>query len=210
MGKLTLNFIGGKQATQYCFLMSAFIRNLVDHSVIMFISDITVSDDNSSIQSSPWQREHTWKQSSPRRNLAKEMTFFFWRRKHFRISFARSTKRCRRPHSVQDDAVPVLTGSERTSELNASCNNSEKKKHKVRTPLLSIAQMLVEKAATAAAATTTMPSRADAVVSPRKRFLREMERTPFNADGSQKRSRNKTAVVQKIDSPVSFVVSLYS
>ncbi|KAI5635882.1 protein hairless [Phthorimaea operculella] len=39
----------------------------------------TVSDDNSSIQSSPWQRDHCWKQAAPRRNLSKELAMYYCR-----------------------------------------------------------------------------------------------------------------------------------
>lgn len=39
----------------------------------------TVSDDNSSIQSSPWQRDHSWKQARPRRNISKEMCIYYYR-----------------------------------------------------------------------------------------------------------------------------------
>lgn len=37
------------------------------------------SDDNSSVQSSPWQRDHCWKQTQPRHNISKEMVLFFHR-----------------------------------------------------------------------------------------------------------------------------------
>ncbi|CAG9807035.1 unnamed protein product [Chironomus riparius] len=40
-------------------------------------TSLSYSDDNSSIQSSPWQRDHCWKQSRPRPNISKEMTFFY-------------------------------------------------------------------------------------------------------------------------------------
>lgn len=40
---------------------------------------ITVSDDNSSIQSSPWQRDHSWKQLSPRKNISKDLNLYYHR-----------------------------------------------------------------------------------------------------------------------------------
>lgn len=40
---------------------------------------LAVSDDNSSIQSSPWQRDHCWKQANPRRSISKEMSLYFYR-----------------------------------------------------------------------------------------------------------------------------------
>lgn len=44
------------------------------------------SDDNSSIQSSPWQRDHCWKQTQPRHNISKEMLLFFYRPERLRLS----------------------------------------------------------------------------------------------------------------------------
>lgn len=45
-------------------------------------TSLSFSDDNSSIQSSPWQRDHCWKQTAPRRNISKEMCFYFFRSSH--------------------------------------------------------------------------------------------------------------------------------
>lgn len=42
-------------------------------------TSLSVSDDNSSIQSSPWQRDHCWKQAAPRRNLSKELAMYYCR-----------------------------------------------------------------------------------------------------------------------------------
>lgn len=44
------------------------------------------SDDNSSIQSSPWQRDHCWKQTQPRHNISKEMVLFFHRPERLRLT----------------------------------------------------------------------------------------------------------------------------
>lgn len=140
-----------------------------------------MSDDNSSIQSSPWQRDHSWKQSSPRRNQSKEMVFYFWRPKHKRSNC--KLLKSRRPYDVR---------VERTSkDLTSSIKKS------VRASLLVIVQNLLDKS-------TTTTTRADMVVSPRKRFLREMEKDKVQVeDGCQKRSRNKTPQTQtKIGSPI--------
>ncbi|XP_053613637.1 uncharacterized protein LOC128677075 [Plodia interpunctella] len=40
---------------------------------------LSVSDDNSSVQSSPWQRDHCWKQATPRRHLSKELAMYYCR-----------------------------------------------------------------------------------------------------------------------------------
>lgn len=47
--------------------------------LFLYVAFIIDSDDNSSIQSSPWQRDHCWKQSRPRHNISKEMAFFYSR-----------------------------------------------------------------------------------------------------------------------------------
>ncbi|RZB40179.1 uncharacterized protein BDFB_007010, partial [Asbolus verrucosus] len=145
-------------------------------------SSTSLSDDNSSIQSSPWQRDHSWKQPSPRRNQSKEMAFFFWRPKHKRSG--RRSRRHRRPYSAPADEVSC---SERTPK-DSACRSRG-----ARPSLLAVVQALLDRTAGAAA-------RADVVVSPRKRFLREMEKDKVQVeDGCQKRSRSKPA---KVGSPV--------
>uniref|UniRef100_A0A182T8K3 Hairless n=1 Tax=Anopheles maculatus TaxID=74869 RepID=A0A182T8K3_9DIPT len=42
-------------------------------------TSLSFSDDNSSIQSSPWQRDHCWKQSNPRPNISKELSLYYFR-----------------------------------------------------------------------------------------------------------------------------------
>ncbi|GBP89379.1 Protein hairless [Eumeta japonica] len=42
-------------------------------------ASLSVSDDNSSIQSSPWQRDHCWKQNNPRKNISKELAMYYCR-----------------------------------------------------------------------------------------------------------------------------------
>lgn len=52
-----------------------------------YLNDLFLdSDDNSSIQSSPWQRDHCWKQTQPRHNISKEMILFFYRPERLRLS----------------------------------------------------------------------------------------------------------------------------
>lgn len=75
----------------------------MNHFIIRF-PFVSVSDDNSSIQSSPWQRDHCWKQPSPRRNISKELSLYYCRpapivlhSKCLRISKLKS----RRPHDTK-------------------------------------------------------------------------------------------------------------
>lgn len=62
-----------------------------------------VSDDNSSIQSSPWQRDQPWKQTRPRRGISKELSLYYQRPRHnvlnSRARQAAMRKR-RRPYEV--------------------------------------------------------------------------------------------------------------
>lgn len=129
-----------------------------------------VSDDNSSIQSSPWQRDHSWKQTTPRRNLSKEMSFYYWRprgtigvlrnnhqQQQQQQQKKKKSKKCRRPYSSTPEPQTDVRNSGRTKV----CNNHVNKK---KPSLVVIVQSLSEK--NAAAGT---PPRAEVVVSPRKR-----------------------------------------
>lgn len=57
---------------------------------MQFLLFSTVSDDNSSIQSSPWQRDHNWKQLSPHKNISSDLTFHYYR--PFAIILSESSK----------------------------------------------------------------------------------------------------------------------
>ncbi|KAK4884020.1 hypothetical protein RN001_000291 [Aquatica leii] len=160
-------------------------------------TSLSVSDDNSSIQSSPWQRDHSWKQTTPRRNLSKEMAFYYCHRRNVRVW--RKCKNRRRPYAIIPvDNTFLVVKTERNSVCNKVTN-----KVRVRPPVLSIVQMLVDKSV------SNTPPRPEVVVSPRKRFLREMEKDKVQVDDAcQKRSRNKTQssgtppVTIKVESPI--------
>uniref|UniRef100_A0A1B0G4R8 Protein hairless n=1 Tax=Glossina morsitans morsitans TaxID=37546 RepID=A0A1B0G4R8_GLOMM len=65
-----------------------------------------VSDDNSSIQSSPWQRDHCWKQVTPRKNASKEMSLFYQRPAFQQLTaqaLCRARKKRRKPYD------PIVT-----------------------------------------------------------------------------------------------------
>jgi len=55
---------------------------LVCFSTVLYFGFFTVSDDNSSIQSSPWQRDQPWKQTRPRRGISKELSLYYQRPRH--------------------------------------------------------------------------------------------------------------------------------
>ncbi|CAH0552225.1 unnamed protein product [Brassicogethes aeneus] len=146
-------------------------------------TSLSVSDDNSSVQSSPWQRDHSWKQTSPRRNQSKEMTMWFWRAPGGRRGRrGRRSRKRRRPYSTEPEA--------------AACEGRAGNRATARPPkepmargahLLIIVQNLSEKISR-----TSTPPRSETVVSPRKRFLREMEKDRSQPDdGCLKRSRSR-------------------
>ncbi|KFB52382.1 AGAP004344-PA-like protein [Anopheles sinensis] len=83
-------------------------------------TSLSFSDDNSSIQSSPWQRDHCWKQANPRANISKELALYYFRPPNVRFRLARDTRarlrrKRRRPYEAtlpaevkQTDSGPVL------------------------------------------------------------------------------------------------------
>lgn len=66
-------------ASLSCKRSKHFYKKLEFLSKKTFFPPHTDSDDNSSIQSSPWQRDHCWKQTSPQHNISKEMSLYFCR-----------------------------------------------------------------------------------------------------------------------------------
>lgn len=164
-------------------------------------ASLSVSDDNSSVQSSPWQRDHSWKQATPRRNQSKEMTFSYYHLKKFPIW--RTCKNRRRPYAISAVDKTYLTIKSERTEQNSVCNKVTNKLRE-RSSLMTVIQMLIDKSA------SSTPPRSEMVVSPRKRFLREMEKDKLQLDDAcQKRSRNKSAVsgsvppvTIKVESPV--------
>lgn len=129
-------------------------------------ASLSVSDDNSSIQSSPWQRDHCWKQATPRSNISKQKEFFFVSHKRTNGTSLRSKCLRRKPF--------VSTISKETA--------NEKALPKARRlPLGRILQSLWERVMT----TAVKPD--FGIVSPRKRILRELER--FTLEEATKRQR---------------------
>lgn len=161
---------------------------------------LIVSDDNSSVQSSPWQRDHSWKQTNPKRNLSKELCFFFRRNKWDKLPSRRNPRRLSFTN-LKDSKCNNLSGNNSNKKFSVN-NNNNNNNNKKKLSLMSIVQMLNDKVASsstsATMATTTMvtttPNRLENVVSPRKRFLREMESNCKLQldDFNQKRIKNKS------------------
>lgn len=145
-------------------------------------ASLSISDDNSSIQSSPWQRDHFWKQTNPRRNMSKGMSFYFWHSKN--TPRPPRSKKTRRPYSLEPERETSNSAcGDQKTELK-KCNKFEN--YKKRRSLLSVVQDLIDKNV------SKSPPRIETVVSPRKRFLREMEKDKNSLEDSNlKRSKNK-------------------
>lgn len=70
---------------------------------------IIVSDDSSSVQSSPWQRDHCWKQPNPRPNLGRDLEFYFVRFNRQPIySYEALKLKRRRPFDLDTIMEPLL------------------------------------------------------------------------------------------------------
>lgn len=132
-------------------------------------TSLSVSDDNSSIQSSPWQRDHCWKQNSPRHNINKDLEFFF--------------KYSMRACKMRFTSV-IVRNKRRQPADNTCVHESSLERVTVRTcvrpPLETIVQSLWERVINI----KTEPG----IVSPRKRILRELERVSLE-ESNKRRAR---------------------
>ncbi|XP_074103731.1 transcriptional corepressor hairless [Cotesia typhae] len=130
-----------------------------------------LSDDNSSIQSSPWQRDHCWKQSCPRRSTSTEFDFYY--RRDPRIHLLRSSHFLVRKYRRPLDLTPLQF----TLQVNATHTKSIKIKNTDATG--KSLSFIIDKL-----------SRLDPnVVSPRKRILRELEKVTLEDLASKRRAK---------------------
>ncbi|KAJ9589900.1 hypothetical protein L9F63_016961 [Diploptera punctata] len=142
-------------------------------------TSLSVSDDNSSVQSSPWQRDHCWKQSNPRHNISKEMTFVMQPLRHMlyirNLQVIRKKRRC--PYDPTEvNAISINNmNNGKLARVKRECTNPAR--------LSVIVQTLWEK----------VHSRMDpSIISPRKRILRELERVTLEDSPNSKRQRART------------------
>ncbi|XP_014217023.1 pollen-specific leucine-rich repeat extensin-like protein 1 isoform X2 [Copidosoma floridanum] len=149
-------------------------------------SSASLSDDNSSIQSSPWQRDHCWKQTSPRRNISTEFNFYYRRNPKARLSV--------HPRLIARKRRQPLDTSSSLALLQESAANRQKSKQQSQlpqpppivrklnggtTPPNKSLNIIIEKLA------RLLESN---VVSPRKRILRELERVSLEDQASKRRA----------------------
>ncbi|XP_011647296.1 uncharacterized protein LOC105433605 [Pogonomyrmex barbatus] len=138
-------------------------------------TSLSVSDDNSSVQSSPWQRDHCWKQTHPRRRITTEFNFYYRRNPKTRLcAHPRLIARKRRRPLDSTTAIPVPESTAyptRTSrKLNGTSSSSSSGK---------VLTLIIDKLAR-----LLDPN----VVSPRKRILRELERVSLEDQASKRRA----------------------
>ncbi|XP_008204857.1 protein hairless isoform X2 [Nasonia vitripennis] len=180
-------------------------------------ASLSVSDDNSSIQSSPWQRDHCWKQTSPRRNISTEFNFYYRRNPKTRLSaHPRLIARKRRQ--------PLDTCSSLTQLQESLANHQQQKQPQ---PQSSTATLANARKLNGAAAAAVPPNKSLSiiidklarlldpnVVSPRKRILRELERVSLEDQASKRRATPpqpaNTPQSNETPAPVSKQLSSYS
>ncbi|XP_077301182.1 transcriptional corepressor hairless [Arctopsyche grandis] len=104
---------------------------------------LSVSDDNSSIQSSPWQRDHCWKQSTPQRGLSKELTGLYLRPVELPpalLMMPSARRKRRRPFDVTlvtlPNGLPVHTSNGTGSHSPENCSDEVDNGRKVNSPAL--------------------------------------------------------------------------
>lgn len=165
----------------------------------MYCILFSVSDDNSSVQSSPWQRDHYWKQTHPRRRITTEFNFYYHRNPKNRLCAHPRLimRKRRRPLDsttavlVTESTVALPTRSSR--KLNGTSSSG------------TVLSLIIDKLAR-----LLDPN----VVSPRKRILRELERVSLEDQASKRRATPQPTTVCTMSSapptPSSKQLSSYS
>ncbi|EZA60669.1 hypothetical protein DMN91_007647 [Ooceraea biroi] len=136
-------------------------------------TSLSVSDDNSSVQSSPWQRDHCWKQTHPRRRITTEFNFYY--RRNPKIPLCVHPRLIARKRRRPLDSTTAVLVSESTviyptrasRKLNGASSSGK------------VLSLIIDKLAR-----LLDPN----VVSPRKRILRELERVSLEDQASKRRA----------------------
>ncbi|XP_066599813.1 uncharacterized protein H [Prorops nasuta] len=133
-------------------------------------TSLSVSDDNSSVQSSPWQRDHCWKQANPRRRTSTEFNFYYHRNSKNRL--------CAHPRLIaKKRRRPLDPNMMLLPEIAANCTKLSRKS--TDTTSGKVLSLIIEKLNR-----LLDPN----VVSPRKRILRELERVSLEDQASKRRA----------------------
>ena len=161
---------------------------------------LSVSDDNSSVQLSPWQRDHCWKQMSPRKAASHDMSFFMIplpRAFHVRRTNSLTIKRKRRRPF---DSIEKVINWKSLSNLNGYQQAVKLKNCAIKNGRLNLLiQRLWDYCFKSSESAQSLQKLSPSMFSPRKRILREFERVSLVGgnldDQSQlnlKRQRCKT------------------
>lgn len=201
--------ISSRRFVLICPVMFKDILGLMHVQFIgIFFFHVVVSDDNSSIQSSPWQRDHCWKQTVPRKNVNRELEFSmrFVRRRKIRFSSLAIRRKRRRPY---DAATFDINEILKEDSVILKDNSSRKLSCKGRKKLNEIIQKLLERRSyeSAASSCRTDPG----IVSPRKRILKEMEKVSLEEMGNMnKKHRARTIASSASANTVSVITGSVS
>lgn len=204
---------------------------------------LSVSDDNSSVQSSPWQRDHCWKQAAPRKNLSKELALYYCRPSTLSVAAIDAVSRVkrRRPFDTSHHDMPNGTSTSARRPINGIKNGDaaspraedtvdsvaprskpdddreiyyhmklkkpyqyrklrvyKKTRPALRRKLLArTVNKLLERAPSIPAPVNAKLAHCrqeHAIVSPRKRILRELERVSLEDHGSKRRAKTAPAL----------------
>lgn len=153
----------------------------------------TVSDDNSSVQSSPWQRDHCWKQANPRRRISTEFNFYYYRspKNHLCAHPRLIARKRRRPLDPTSLLLIPESVTNYTKPIRKANGTSTGK----------VLNLIIDKLAR-----LLDPN----VVSPRKRILRELERVSLEDQASKRRATPQPVCTTTAPTPSPKQLSSYS
>ncbi|KAL5282354.1 H family protein [Megaselia abdita] len=84
-GKFILELTGSKEGESFNWISAPrkIVKSASTITAATKHDGSSCSDDNSSLQSSPWQRDHYWKQSNPKKEISKELCLYFCKQKQY-------------------------------------------------------------------------------------------------------------------------------
>lgn len=166
-----------------------------------------VSDDNLSVQSSPWQRDHCWKQAVPRKNINRELEFLMriGRPRKMRFSLVTIRRRRRRPYDpiIKQEVVAnkfqtATFGNTVSSDVDGKPPLAMKMEVepileqerldpsiiRTRRKLKEIVKKLLDRRLNECTPAISSCRTDPGIVSPRKRILKEMEKVSLEEMGN--------------------------
>lgn len=161
------------------------------------LKNISVSDDNSSIQSSPWQRDHCWKQANPRRCISTEFNLYYRRDPKNRLCAHPRVVARKRRRPLDPTIIQIVQDTSSNYQKDVT-SNSRKCSSVGAGKALSL---IIDKLAR-----LLDPN----VVSPRKRILRELERVTLEDQASKRRATPQPANPTSVPVPSPKQLSSYS